>query len=120
MKIPGRASMLWLVALLGLPAPVHAHGIHPIWVVGALSPLVVLLLAALLGWLVRRARTGVIHAGLIVLWVALFWLASSRVTNDYIIWAPLAAYLLHSAVIAVLVLWHGAGRIRRRYGATKQ
>lgn len=113
-----RVWWAWLVVFLALPFPVHAHGIHPIWIVGALSPLVVLLLAAILGWLARSVRLGAIHASLIILWVTWFGLASYFVKNDYIIWAPLAAYLLHMGVIVISVLWYAVTRMRSRARVT--
>ena len=106
----------WKLAmvLLVLPPAAHAHGIHPLWAVAALSPLAVLPLTALLGWLRRSVRVGLLHAGLIVVWVALFWLASSLVTNDYVIWAPLVLYVLHTIVIIALVGWHARQSRRLR------
>jgi hypothetical protein len=105
-----------LVIVLGMPGPVYAHGIHPIWVVGALSPLAVLLLIAGIGWLARSLKLAAVHAALVTVWVALFWLASYFVTNDYLIWAPLAAYLIHSVVIIGLVPWYALKRARSRKG----
>jgi hypothetical protein len=110
--MPARFALMFSAALLALSFPAHAHAIHPLWIVGALSPLVVLLLTVLLGWLARSIRLGLVHAILIIAWVVLFWLASNLVTNDYLIWAPLAVYLLHSAVIIVLVLWYAVTRRR--------
>ena len=102
------------IVLFVLPPAAHAHGIHPLWVVGALSPLAVLLLTVVLGWLRRSVRVGVLHAVLVVVWVVLFWLASSLVTNDYLIWAPLALYLLHTTVIILLVGWYALARTRSK------
>lgn len=98
--------------LLALPTAAHAHGIHPLWIAGALSPLAVLLLCAVLGWMQRSVRVGTMHALLIIVWVTLFWLASNYVTNDYLIWTPLALYLLHTVVIIVLVVWQAIARVR--------
>lgn len=110
--MPARFALMFSVALLALSFPAHAQAIHPLWIVGALSPLVVLLLTVLLGWLARSIRLGLVHAALIIAWGVLFWLASNLVTNDYLIWAPLAVYLLHSAVIIALVLWYAVTRRR--------
>ena len=98
------------VLLFAVPTAAQAQGIHPLWIVAALSPFVVLLLSAILGWLSRSARLGAIHALLIVFWVALFWLASSFVTNDYLIRTPLVLYLLHTIIIIVLVISHAITR----------
>jgi hypothetical protein len=102
------------VVLLALPTAAQAHGIHPLWVAAAISPLAVLLLTAVLGWLSRSARLGATHAIVIVVWVALFWLASGFVTNDYLIWAPLALYLLHTIVIIALIVRHAIARTRSK------
>jgi len=107
------------IVLFSVPTAAQAHGIHPLWIAAALSPLAVLLLTATLGWLSRSARVGATHALLIVIWVALFWLASSLVTNDYLIWAPLALYLLHTIIIILLVAWHAIARVRsKRHAAS--
>lgn len=97
-------------AILALPLTAHAHAIHPIWVVGALSPLLILLLTVVLAWLARSVRLGVAHGTLVITWVVLFWLASNFVTNDYLIWAPLAAYLVHSVIILALVICYAFKR----------
>jgi type III secretory pathway component EscT len=106
----------WTLAMvmLVLPSVAHAHEIHPLWVVAALSPLAVLPLTALLGWFRRSLRVALIHAGLIVVWVALFWLASNLVTHDYLIWAPLALYVLHAILLIALVGWHVFDRSRSK------
>jgi hypothetical protein len=109
-----RSQWKLAIVLLVLTPTAHAHGIHPLWVAAALSPLAVLLLTLVLGWLARSVIIGVIHAVLVVVWVALFWLASNLVTNDYLIWAPLALYLLHTIVIIVLVGWYALGRARAK------
>jgi hypothetical protein len=100
------------VVLILLAPTAQAHGIRPIWVVGALSPIAVLLLTVVLGWLTRSVRLGAIHAALVIVWVVLFWLASSFVTSDYLIWTPLALFVLHTVVIVVLILRHALARNR--------
>lgn len=110
--MPARFALMFSAALLALSFPAHAQALRPLWIAGALSPLVVLLLTVLLGWLARSIRLGLVHAVLIIAWVVLFGLASNLVTNDYLIWAPLAVYLLHSAVIIALVLWYAVTRRR--------
>lgn len=39
-----------------------------------------------------------------LLWVVLFSLASYFVENDYVIWTPLALYVIHAAIILVLIV----------------
>jgi hypothetical protein len=109
-----RLPLKLAVLLFAVPTAAQAHGIHPLWIAAALSPLAVLLLTAILGWLSRSARLGATHALLIVVWVALFWLASNLVTNDYLIWTPLVLYLLHTIVIIVLVASHAITRTKSK------
>ena len=82
-----------------------------IFVVGALSPLLVLVLTAVLGVVVRSWKAGASHAALIVVWIVLFGIASYYVENDYIIWTPLAIYILHSLLIIGLI---AVGIVRRK------
>lgn len=87
-----------------IPAAAQAHGI-PLWIAaGALSPILFLILAIILGWLVRSIKVGMLHAVLLVVWVSLFWAASLYVSNDYVIWTPLLVYLLHAALLILLVV----------------
>jgi len=90
---------------LGL-LPLAAHAQHiPLWVAaGVLSPFLVIALCFLLGWLARSLRVGLIHTGLVIGWVLLFLVASYYVTNDYVIWTPLALYLLHTGFLLVLIV----------------
>jgi hypothetical protein len=105
-----------VATLVALPTAAQAHGIHPVWIAAVLSPVAVMLLTVILGWLSRSVRLGAIHAMLIVLWVVLFWLASYLVTNDYLIWTPLALYLIHATIIILLVIWHAIARIGGAHG----
>jgi hypothetical protein len=109
-----RAGRSWpgiALLLAGLPLTAHAQHIPPWVVVGALSPIVVLLLCALLGWLARSARLAALHAAMVLTWVVLFSLASRFVENDYVIWTPLALYLLHAALLTILVVVRLARRM---------
>ena len=63
--MPARFAWTLSAALLALSFPAHAQAIHPLWIVGALSPLAVLLLTVLLGWLARSLRLGLVHAVLV-------------------------------------------------------
>ena len=85
------------------PASAHAQYIPPWLVVGALSPILVLVLCVILGWLARNALLGARHAMLAIVWVVLFALASYFIENDYVIWTPLVLYLLHSALLLGLI-----------------
>ena len=105
---------LTIAAVLGTAsAPAHAHGV-PVWMfVATASPLLVLILILLYGWLARNWRAARVHAALIVVWVALFWLTSNHnevtllgVPTDYVIWAALFLYSAHALVLVGLVVVH--------------
>lgn len=111
----------WLLALLGLaPVPAYAHGV-PVWMfVAMFSPLLVLVFIAVYGWLARAPRAAFVHAFLQAIWVVWFWGASNHnevtllgVSTDYVIWAAFALYVLHTLLIAGLVLVHASRRLRR-------
>jgi hypothetical protein len=99
------------VTLGSLPSSAHAQYIPPWLIVGALSPILVLFLCLILGWLARCVRTGARHAAFVLAWVVLFSFTSYFVENDYVIWIPLALYLLHSALLVVLIVVQIAKRI---------
>lgn len=114
-EAPSRSLAAILAVIAGtLPDTANAQYV-PTWMVAAvLSPILVLLLCAVLGWLERSLRTGMIHAGLVLLWVVLFWLASYYVQNDYVIWTPLALYVLHTLLLLVLIVVEATRRIAAR------
>jgi len=92
------------VILGTLPVSAHAQYVPPWLVVAALSPILVFLLCIILGFLTRSIRIAVLHSVLVLAWVVLFSLASYFVENDYVIWTPLALYILHSALLVVLIV----------------
>jgi hypothetical protein len=112
MRLDLRNSAAALV-LVSVPALAHAQHVPMIFVVGALSPLLVLTLTAVLGFVVRSWKAGALHAVLILVWIVLFGIASYNVENDYIIWTPLAIYILHSLLIVGLI---ALGILRRNRG----
>lgn len=108
----------WLPALgivLGsFPLSAHAQYV-PIWLVAAaLSPVLVFLLCAILGVLAASLRIAALHAAIVVGWIVLFSLASYFVENDYVIWTPLALYVLHAALLIVLIAVQIVRRFRPR------
>jgi intracellular septation protein A len=113
---PARPALTALLSLL--PASAQAQYIPPIFIAAALSPLLVILLAIVLGLLARSCRVGLRHTLLILLWVLLFGLASYFIENDYVIWTPMVLYAAHSLLIVVLILANIVKRIRtaRRKG----
>lgn len=110
-----RTSATTIAVTLGaLPASAHAQYVPPWLIAAVLSPILVLFLCIVLGVLSRSLRIGALHAGLVIIWVVLFSLASYFVENDYVIWTPLALYILHSALLLVLIVVEVAKRISGR------
>ncbi len=101
------------VCLLFLPGIAHAQYIPPWMVVAALSPLLVIVFAVILGVVVRNWRVGVAHTGLVLTWVLLFGLAAYFIENDYVIWTPLVLYAAHAVIIVALIVKRVVQRISR-------
>ena len=102
------------LALGTLPISAQAQYV-PTWLIAAiLSPILVLFLCIVLGVLARSVRVGATHAMIVLGWVVLFSLASYFVENDYVIWTPLALYILHSVLLLVLIVVEIAKRISDR------
>ena len=100
-----------IASLALLPGIAYAQYV-PIWlVVAALSPVVVILFAVMLGVLTRSWRIGALHTGLVIVWVLLFGFAAYFIENDYIIWTPLVLYAIHALLILVLIVVNIAKRI---------
>lgn len=104
--------MLVGVAASVFPGIAYAQNIPPTIVALALSPLLVLLIAVVLGVVLRSWRVGAAHAGLIVVWVLLFGIASYWVENDYVIWTPMVLYGAHAILMIVLIVMGVVRRIK--------
>jgi MFS-type transporter involved in bile tolerance (Atg22 family) len=100
------------VLALALPGIANAQYIPPIIVALALSPLLVMLFAVILGVVSRSWLIGARHVGLIVVWIVLFGIAAYWVENDYVIWTPLALYVGHAIVMIILIVKRMLGRSR--------
>jgi hypothetical protein len=109
-----KPSTVLLAAVLGsLSLPAHAQNV-PLWVaIGIVSPVPMFLLCLILGVVARSAATGLRHAAFVFAWIVLFTLASYFVENDYVIWTPLALYLLHGVLLLALIVRHVVKRIGR-------
>lgn len=87
----------------------------PTWLIAAvLSPILVLILCIILGLITQSIRIGAVHAAFVFAWIVLFSLAAYFVENDYVIWTPLVLYILHSALLLVLIVVALAKRIAAR------
>lgn len=102
-----------LVFLTLLPGIVYAQHVPGIIVLAVLSPLAVITLAVVLGFLVRSWKTGLTHVGLMIIWLVLFVFAAQSVENDYVIWTPLALYCIHALIVLALVI----GKVGKRIAA---
>ena len=92
------------ICLLFLPGIAHAQHIPLSFVVAALSPLLVIVFAVILGVVSRSWRVGTVHAGLVLTWVLLFGFAAYFIENDYVIWTPLVLYAVHAVIIVALIV----------------
>jgi hypothetical protein len=107
------SKALVAVSALTLPGTALAQEIPPIIAALALSPVLVFLLAIVLGVVTRSWRVAVRHSGLVCVWILLFGIASYWVENDYVIWTPLALYGIHAATMVILI---ARGALRRLKG----
>ena len=98
---PALKQCLCVVLLLAFVPSAYAQEVPGAFAVAVLSPIVMILLAGILGWLDRRPMSGLMHIGLIVLWVAAFLVLSRHVTTDWLIWAPIFLYSIHSLYILI-------------------
>ena len=89
--------------LLLLPGTAHAQYVPPWLAAAALSPVLVLFLAIILGLLRGSWKTGLKHAGFVILWVVLFVITAQTIENDYVIWTPIVLYGLHTLLILALI-----------------
>ena len=103
MRIDPSKSVL-AVSALTVPGTAQAQHIPPIIVALALSPVLVLMLAVVLGIVMRSWKAGLSHSGLIVVWIVLFGVAAYWVENDYVIWTPLLLYVVHAIILIVLIV----------------
>jgi threonine/homoserine efflux transporter RhtA len=107
------SKVLVAFSALTMPGTALAQKIPPIIAALALSPVLVFLLAIVLGVVTRSWRVAVRHSGLVCVWILLFGIASYWVENDYVIWTPLALYGIHAATMIILI---ARGALRRLKG----
>jgi hypothetical protein len=113
---PSLKATIFALILGILPLPAQAQYVSTWLIAAVLSPILVLFLCVVLGVLARSVRIGAFHAAIVVTWVVLFSLAAYFVENDYVIWTPLALYILHSVLLLVLIVVEIAKRITSRVG----
>lgn len=100
------------VSALTIPGIALAQNIPPTIAALAISPVLVFLLAAVLGVVTRSWRVAIRHSVLVCVWILLFGIASYWVENDYVIWTPLALYGIHAATMIILIARSVLGRLK--------
>jgi hypothetical protein len=91
------------VLLMLVSPPALAQKI-PLWVVaGVLSPGWALVLVVALALTAPRLGKAGLHTKLLLLWIVAFLLASFFIENDWVIWTPMHLYILHLALLPILV-----------------
>lgn len=103
---------LYIVLLMVTASPAYAQEVPGVIAVAVISPVIMVLLAGILGWLERSPISGLRHIGLIVLWVFAFVLLARSVTTDLLIWTPLVFYSIHSLYILIRLV----ASLRKRHG----
>ena len=106
-----------LVGLTSLPLAsemAFAQHVPTSIAVAALSPLVVVALAVVLGIVAGSWRVGIMHAGLLLVWILVFLFTAQHVENAYVIWVPIILYGAHTLLISVLLVVHTVRRLASR------
>ena len=103
-----------VATLVAAAPPVYAQQVPNVIALASLSPVIMVLLAGLLGWLERSLLSGLMHVSLILLWVIAFAVLANTVTTDWIIWTPIGIYGVHSFYI-LYKLGSVAARRRRAH-----
>ncbi len=93
-----------LGVLLVLVSPPALAQKVPLWVVaGVLSPALALVLVVALALSAPRLGKAGLHIKLLVLWIVAFLLAAYFIENDWVIWTPMHLYILHLALLPIIV-----------------
>ena len=103
-----------LTFLLLVSEVAQAQQIPTSFALAALSPLVVLVLAAILAIVVRSWRVGFLHVGLLLTWVIVFLFVVQHFDSDYksyIIGIPIIVYVAHTLLILGLLITNLLKRI---------
>jgi hypothetical protein len=92
----------------------HAQHAPTSIAVAALSPLAVVTLAVVLGMVAGSWRAGIMHAGLLLVWVLVFLFTVQHVENNYVIWIPIILYAAHTPLLFALLAVQIARRLASR------
>ncbi len=110
-------NFLVLVVTLGLlPMPAYAQSMPP-WAIAAMaSPVIMIVLAIMLGLLTRSWNAGLFNTMMVPIWFVLFLMAPYLAEIPIVLWILLALYIGH----ALLLLWLVFAQMRRRFAALRR
>jgi len=72
-------------------------------VAGVISPVWALILLGALAIAAPKPGKAGLHAIVFAVWIVTFLLASNYVTNDWVIWTPMHLYIVHLAVLPIIL-----------------
>jgi hypothetical protein len=94
------ASLAWIL----LPGVAWAHDILVSIIALALIPLVNAILVIVFALLGRSGKAFIMHISLVILWIILFWNASSYTPGDLLAWLPIYLSITHSLTLIVCII----------------
>jgi hypothetical protein len=107
-----RTTSLLAICLVFRAVDAYAQEIPLIVLPLAASPIVAIILSAVLGAMTRSWRIALGSTGLTILWVVWFTGASMYVTSDLIIWAPIAGLGLHLVALLCFIVMRAVRRMK--------
>lgn len=113
MKRASSLPVLAGMALLAWPPDALAQRIPGIALVLAAMPLLAVILALVLGMVMKSWLVGTGHLVLIGVWLAGFVAAAKYSESDLLNWAPIGALGLHMVAMGVLIAVRAFGRRAR-------
>lgn len=105
---------LLAAGLLALPGAARAQAILGIVIALASVPLLNAVLVVVFALVRRSLRAFVLHSGLVVVWVVLFWLFSSFTGSDFLAWLPIGLSIAHSLLLVSIILYRSVRGCRPR------
>jgi hypothetical protein len=90
--------------LILLPEVAWAHDILGIIIALALIPLVNAILVIVFAVVSRSGKAFITHISLLILWVFLFWIASSYTPSDFLAWLPIYLSIAHSLTLIYRII----------------
>ena len=94
-----RQSLSVGIMMCMLPATAQAQHIPDIVVLIAAIPLFNAVMVVVHASIKRSVKQFVMHAMLMMVWIALFWLAASYTHSDVLAWLPVALSFVHALLL---------------------